>query len=33
MNDEVGSAEFVSITGMVEVERDAHENTFSINLT
>ena len=32
MNDEAGSAEFVSITGVVEVERDANENTFSTNL-
>ena len=32
MNDEVGSAEFVSITGMVKVKRDAKENTFSTNL-
>ena len=33
MNDETGSAESVSITGVVEIERDMKENTFSTNLT
>ena len=32
-NDEVASAKDVSITDMVEVERDKNENTASINLT
>ena len=32
-NDEVESAEFVSIFGVVEVERDVNGNTFSTNLT
>ena len=29
----MGSVEVVSITGVVEVKRDANENTFSTNLT
>ena len=33
MNNEGGSAESISITGVVEVERDANRNTFSTNLT
>ena len=33
MNDEMGSVESMSITSVGEVERDAKENTFSINLT
>ena len=33
MNDEVGNVEFVSITSVVEVERDANVNTLSTNLT
>ena len=32
MNNEAGSAESVSITGVVEVEREANNNTFSTNL-
>ena len=32
-NNETGSAEVVSITGVVEVERDANVNTFFTNLT
>ena len=33
VNDEVENAEFVSITDVVEVERDVNINTFSTNLT
>ena len=33
VNDEEGNAEFVSITDVSEVERDANVNTFSTNLT
>ena len=32
-NDEVGSVKVVSITSVVEVERNMNENTFSTNLT
>ena len=32
MNNGAGSAESVSIIGVVEVERDANGNTFSTNL-
>ena len=33
MNDQAGSADFVSITGVAEVYRDANKKTFSMNLT
>ena len=31
--DEVGNAEFVSITNVLKVEANTNENTFSTNLT
>ena len=33
MNDKAGNVEYVSITGVLEVEGDANRNTFSTNLT
>ena len=33
VNNEVENVEFVSITDVVEVERDVNINTFSTNLT